>query len=386
MSTRFNTEACDLCGAPLEPCYTPVASLRQARVVCCTGCGLLQSVYGEDNDPRSPSLSCDADWGNVRHGKGARLPAARRVLQRHLEGVHQVLDVGANRGDFVLWVRDRLPGAFIHAVEPDPRVTDAYRERGDIQLSPARFEDASLEAGRYDLVYCSHTLEHAASASGMLRGIHTAMAPGGLLFLEVPCVDALGDSDIVEEFFIDKHTFHFDRPLLVDFVTQCGFEILEGAQDTDPYNITLLARRGEIGGEFSPTLNRYLVNLDLIRGYARRLQDNRARLERVVRDVLEPLAARQRVGYWGAGRIFDALVKYGGLSPEGVHVLVDRYLSGLVPETHGIPIHPPRRIPVAEPQVVIILARSSTAQIHQELERMGVRWTIGFGELLAQCP
>ncbi|MCJ2078269.1 class I SAM-dependent methyltransferase [Methylobacterium sp. E-016] len=355
-------------------------------VFVCSQCGLTQSGFQPYARDRRQTLSADADWGNVRHGKGLRLQAVRGLVEGlDLSRVSDILDVGSNRGDFVRWVQQRHPHAAIWAVEPDERIID-YRHSPGVNYRKGKLEDSDLPQEKFGFVYNCQTLEHSNSAVAMLQTIWRAMRPGALMLLDVPNISSIGHSDIVEEFFIDKHVFHFDPSSLRRLVEAAGFEIVSPRGGEDPFNITLFARKIEMMpepsgyGQGTPPLD----NAALIRAYADTLHRNRERLARLVETKLRPLAKRQRVAYWGAGRIFDALVKYGGLTSSDLHLLVDKYLAGLMPETHGIPIQRPETLRLHEPQVVIVLARSGESAIASRAYAMGIRHVLKFSELLEQ--
>ena len=53
--------------------YKPVNSKRGMSVGVCKDSGLIQSFQTKEKpSKRIQSISCDADWGNIRHGKGLR--------------------------------------------------------------------------------------------------------------------------------------------------------------------------------------------------------------------------------------------------------------------------------------------------------------------------
>lgn len=84
--------------------------------------------------------------GHVFHH---RLSAA--VEHRHLSTlpVNLVIDVGANRGQFSLLMRDLFPAAQIHAFEPLPGPADVYEtclaQKEGVRLTRAALSDASGE-------------------------------------------------------------------------------------------------------------------------------------------------------------------------------------------------------------------------------------------------
>ena len=129
------------------------------------------------------------------------------------------------------------------------------------------------------------------------------------------------------------------------------------------------------------------MHLDLIEhaNYINNLEENRKILKKVV-TKLEPFLARQKVAFWGGGRIFDALVRYGGLDPKKLLCVIDKYLWPIVPEVHGIKIHRPEYLKMAQPDVIVILARSSLEEIAREIRLFGFRRTvIPFTDLLQEA-
>ena len=118
--------------------------------------------------------------------------------------------------------------------------------------------------------------------------------------------------------------------------------------------------------------------------YSCTLDANRAKLRRLVEQKLRPLAKVQRVGYWGAGRIFNALCRYGGLRPGDVYCLVDRHLQSIVQTTEGVAIQRPERLKRLDPQVLVILGRVSAEAMRKEARELGVVNVVTFAELMEQ--
>ncbi|MHA1360794.1 MAG: class I SAM-dependent methyltransferase, partial [Candidatus Helarchaeota archaeon] len=166
-----------------------------------------------------------------------RLHAVTKILGSFIpwNGIRNVLDVGSNRGDFVKWLQTKNLVTDIVAVEPDRNIIDDYKSLPNLTLYIDKLEKINLPSSYFDLVYCAQTLEHAESASAMLEQIQDCMKIGSHLFLEVPNIDILRSDDIVEEFFMDKHKFHFNHSLLRDYLNILGFEI--AYDSTDIFNI-----------------------------------------------------------------------------------------------------------------------------------------------------
>ena len=207
------TLSCDLCGATsFEQVYAAQHSARKLTVSLCTNCGLLQSLPRIDRAERKvATVSAGADWGNLRYGKGFRAEANLATLQPFLPKNKpiRVLDVGANRGAFALELKSHYPKAQIIGIEPDERVVGAWAGQPGFTWLNARLEQTRLEDEGFDLIYSCHTLEHLKSARDALLAHRAALAPNGYLLVEVPNAALLSSNDIVEEFFIDKHLYHF---------------------------------------------------------------------------------------------------------------------------------------------------------------------------------
>jgi len=123
-------------------------------------------------------------------------------------------------------------------------------------------------------------------------------------------------------------------------------------------------------------------NISKIRQYKSILEVNRTRLSNVAQQI-SVIAKRQRVGIWGAGRIFDALVRFGGLNTEGM-LIVDDYLAGKVHSVHGAALNRSSIFRVDKPQVLFVLAKSSASQIEKVARSFGVKNIVTFDEMLSQ--
>ena len=380
--------SCDYCNAELgRTLYSPLNSRRGASVYICSHCSLVQTKYelNPNNSEKKKAISSDADWGNVRHGKGIRYVEAKVYLDPILHQLKpgRVLDIGSNRGDFI---KDVLTKAYVEkvvAVEPDTSLKldyNSFLENPRLDAYWNRFEDCTI-LDKFDFIYSCQTLEHASSASAMLQSSFNILETDGLMYVEVPNIEILSDPRGVEEFFIDKHTFHFSAQVLVNMATTCGFSL---AQDlgSDKYNIKLLFSKSKPLDH--PILSNYDSLVDLVSAYPGIIRENRRLLAYLVESRLRPLSRRQNVAYWGANRIFDALVNYGGLVKDDVFMLVDTHMAGKLKQSSGFPIEHPDYLRVKEPQVCVVLARSSEDLIASLAYDMGLRHVLKYSELLDQ--
>ncbi len=384
--------SCDICNSThLTLAYVVPDTTRGLRVYICKNCSLVQSRPRIDHVKLRPqAVSSGANWGNVRYGKGLRVKNALANIKKYnlLNNVSQILDVGSNRGSFVQEIESLFPNAFIDGIEPDGRVIGDYKDASNLNLTVDRIENVSLEEKKYDFAYCSHTLEHLKSPVNTLTAIRQSLKKGAFIYLEVPNIELIHSVDIVEEWFIDKHLFHFSWETLEMAVKTAGFVIKERFNKEDHTNLSLLAfvpptpipiaKLPTIKTDplhFSPTIK--------IKGYEQRLANNRKQLLQVATEI-ERAAQNTRIAFWGTGRIYDSLVRYGNLNQEDIVAIVDRHLAKRVDSLHNKTVHKPEYLKEIQPDVVIVTARIYFEEIKEELSQLvPTAKSVSLGDLLA---
>jgi SAM-dependent methyltransferase len=378
---------CDFChSSQLQDCYSVPDSAIGMVIQTCINCGLVQSKQTKPNPvERIVSTSSGATWGNIRHGKGLRLEKAIPIINsmQNWDMVRSILDVGANRGDFIKWILSQKPQTVITAVEPDLRIVEPYENLPSVNFIGKRFENTELPENSFDLVYLSHTLEHADSASEMLIKILKLLRSGGTLFLEVPNLDIINSQDIFEEFFIDKHRFHFERGNLCAYLRSIGYKIEYGDGDEDQFNITILANKADnmLVSSFNYAPKNQSNFEEQLLNYKTNLEQNREKLK-LASQKIQALISRQKVAFWGAGRQFDALIRFGGIDTSKIKFLVDEHLWKYLKEVHGVTIHRPEELKIYQPQIVVILARGSEDEIARKARRLDIKNVIKLRDLL----
>lgn len=380
---------CDFCGSKdLEYIYRPIRTIRDSSVHICNNCGLVQTIYGPHTRDRSPRISGDADWGNVRWCKSFRLDDISSKIKKFLENKPSpnVLDIGCSRGDFLRWIESEYPEANVMGVEPDERLASSYDSKLMKKIVFQRFEFVDFRLKKFDFIYCVQTLEHAASAKEMLTKITDLLSDDGVAFIEVPNLNVLSHENSIEEFFIDKHSYHFTESNLLPFLEEIGLNVIDSHAAYDRNNVAVYVKK-----DLSAKSNVWqykiskkdTVNIrNLIKNYEKIVKKNRSKLCDVVSKINQ-LNGRMRVAFWGATTIFDLLVKYGKLEPSKVNLLVDTYLHRFADTVHGVKIESPDCIQKYEPDVCIVLARFSAIKIAKEAKSYGVRNVITFDQLIS---
>jgi len=367
------TDTCELCNrAALDPIYKPERSTRDLTIYLCGACGLLQSLPRADRAARAPAaVSGGADWGNVRYGKGFRTQIALDALRRHCDFASDftLLDVGSNRGSFARALLAAAPQMHLTAVEPDERVAASCAGLPRTQLIEERIENVALEGRRFDAVHSCHTIEHLIHPMRTLLDHHRTLKDGGILVLDAPNTALLASDDIVEEWFIDKHLYHFSARTLTRMIEAAGFTILEHPDPKDRSNLFFVARKNADKPAFvGSDLLEVDYATDLMATYIANRARNMAALTAVAAELLS--LAPRRVAMWGAGRLFDSLVTYGRFDATALAVLVDKHLKAHVGERHGCTLTGPEDLAQANPGVVVVMSRDFASEIAAEVGRL----------------
>ena len=390
MQAPVQVDNCDFCGRnSLTFAYQPEGSTRGLKVHVCRHCGLVQSTPRIDRTEKrhDAAVSGGADWGNVRYGKGFRTQAAMEALTRHVRFADKIalLDVGSNRGRFTAAFLEVAPQADVTAVEPDERYADSCAALPRTKLIRSRIEDARLPGASFDVVHSCHTIEHLAHPFTSLKDHARVLKPGGLLVLDAPNIALIGGDDILEEWFIDKHLYHFSETTLTRMIEAAGFTILERPDAKDRINLLIVAQKsGKPIAAIAADPMEVARADNLIASYVRMRAANCAALANAAREIegLKP----QRVALWGAGRLFDSLVRTGGFDPSNLALLIDAHLIAHMDSRHGVRLSPPHALSGAMVDVVVVMSRGFADEIVGEAKRLAPKaHIILYADLLARA-
>jgi SAM-dependent methyltransferase len=154
------------------------------HVYDCTGCRLRQTDVSKVDDA-ALSLYYRLEYRAVaRIGVGepghrwyrARASALAKLASENLNRTPaRVFELGAGYGYNLLAVRDSFPDAQLFTDELDESIA-----------LPEFISRATLSDGDFDLVILSHVLEHFRDPKSLIRSANDALAPGGVLIIEVP--------------------------------------------------------------------------------------------------------------------------------------------------------------------------------------------------------
>ncbi len=389
-SQESGSARCDLCDSEqLSLLYHPRETARGLAVYQCQCCNLLQSLPRIDHvHKRQVRLSSEADWGNIRYGKGFRSESAIKNIGKALglSTLRTCLDVGSNRGAFVRALREKAPSAHILAIEPDGEITDEYQDLPNVETVIERIEHLTLPQNHFELVHCSHTLEHLANPKQTLHKLFESLTTDGVIFLEVPNLQGIGRKDMIEEWFIDKHLYHFSHETLLAYVKTIGVDGSAVSFQSSPDYLTVVIKK-DLPLSYQPVLEKASqktldATVELVRRYEKTLQTNRQTIKAAAEFIVAQ-ADTHRILLWGAGRIFDCLVRFGGLDVKKIVGLVDKHLVNYVEERHGLRLFKPAELLALKPDLVLIASRAFEDEIRAELAKLLPQCrALSFSELL----
>ncbi len=226
--------------------------------------------------------------------------------------------------------------------------------------------DAGYQA---DLIVANNVLAHAPDLDDFLGGIRTALAPDGVVSIEVPRLECLIADNQFDTIY-HEHFSYFSLPTLADalarrelFVTDVQWLPTHGGsmRVTACHAAVGLDRNG-----FERALDQ-AADLDLT-GYRERPAELRHR----VRESLELLRGEgKRIAGYGAPAKATTFLTYCGINAETIEFIVDstpakqgRYQPGA-----RIPILPPEALAERQPDVILVLPWNWRDEIAAKIER-----------------
>lgn len=321
---------CDKCNSKLnEQKYTPKKTQRGCEVLVCDKCGLAQTFYTEVYSSRPPgNMSCNADRSSIRYTKTLIARDYQKVIDIATSNFSSksnisVLDIGSNRGSFLHFFTKKFVNANFLCIEPDADVVDYTPVNGSVIID--RVENTQLPKSFFDLVYCVHTLEHVVSATSTLRKLYECLKNNGSLILGVPKLELY--DDVIEELFIDPHTFHFRHIDIIDYALKVGFSV-RYLSPRNHNDVIAVLEKTQTGGRkfYKPD---YISEPFHITKYEKLLAANRKKFDKMAAKVSE-ISKSRPILIWGAGRIFDCLYKQPSWKPSNIKVY-DKYIRDILP-------------------------------------------------------
>jgi len=365
---------CSFCqSSNLEEIYKPIRSKIGLEVLLCKTCGLVQSkskkrskkIVGQGQKVIT-RLSCDADYSDVRVGKAQMVAEAQSLIKQiDKSEINKVLDICSARGDFARFALSYFNIKSIDCLDPDKYMTLSYKDDPRINLTIGIYSDLKISK-KYDLIYSCHTLEHYRNPAKKLAFMVDNITDEKYLLLDVPNIETISDNRNIDEFFYDHHRFYFNRELLTNFLLAQGMELI--SENESLYSIKLLMKKTGriIKKKLSKDYTRF--NKELIRKYYKNIQTNRNKLPEAVR-MINKIIINKKNAIIGCGRIFDALITYGGLDINSFNFLIDNFLINASKKLYGKKLYTSDILKAEPVDNILLNVRSSTSNLAKELSK-----------------
>ncbi|HLO96445.1 MAG TPA: methyltransferase domain-containing protein [Burkholderiaceae bacterium] len=285
-----------------------------------------------------------------------------------------VLDIGCSLGYTLSLFK--TAGHPVQGIEPSERLAQRASAQGIPVSAGFISESTELPPGQ-GLVILSHVLEHLKNPLGILKRIRGAMAPDGLLFIEVPAIELFDEQDLFQFFF--EHVNYFSLGSLGNLMHLAGFEAVEHVvfqndDGTAPFCPTL-ATLWRPSDRRHPLIDRQARDFAVLRKYAALVERSQQVIQAKIADLL---AEGAQIGIWGGGTLTAQLLAQTDLRHQ-----LDRVAAVFDndPKKHGERIegirilHPDAteaQALLASALPVVIGSWSSHSEIKEQLGRLGV--------------
>ena len=218
------------------------------RTVICRRCGLAWS------DPRPHDARSFYETAYRVEYKGTYEPSPQHVLRAGKTALdrlsrmpplgdapRRMLDAGSGGGEFA-YLLARL-GHHVRGIEPNRGYAEYSIRQYRLAIDVGFVQDVALEPASFDVVTAWHVLEHTESPSSVLEALARALAPGAVMVVEVPNVEATCQSPA--NTFHEAHLYSFNVASLTGVAGKAGLEHVGHTLSPDGGNITMRLRRRE---------------------------------------------------------------------------------------------------------------------------------------------
>jgi 2-polyprenyl-3-methyl-5-hydroxy-6-metoxy-1,4-benzoquinol methylase len=193
-----------VCGSSARRTKLVVQTTRRFEIDCCTACGLafalprpseeeLVKFYTSDyfsHPGASEKLIGYSDYAGMGELNARAMWRTFRDEIAAPDLPKSLLDVGAATGGFI--DEARKDGWTTEGVELSEEAARIAREEFGVTVHHGDVFSPALAGRRFDVVTMWHVLEHCIDPLGVLRQARSLLAPGGMLFVELPNWNSLG--------------------------------------------------------------------------------------------------------------------------------------------------------------------------------------------------
>jgi SAM-dependent methyltransferase len=303
---------------------------------------------------------------------------AEKMVRNHTKSRDDlIIDIGCNNGLFLGYCKDK--GARVLGIDPADNLTALAAKKGiDIVGEYFGTTTGKMVAQNYPgaaVITTTNTFNHIDDLHDFMNGITKVLAPEGIFVVEVPhALDLIEKNEFdtiyhehVSEFtirsFVELYRFFDLEVFKIDLLPIHGGSVRVYAQ-----------RRGgarPIESTVAESLAReeaaVLFSRETYMAFAERVKTIRAELLTLLADLK---AQGKTIAGYGAPAKGNTLLNYYGIGPDTLPYLVDRneLKHGLYSPGMHIPVVPPSRILVTQPDYLLLLAWNFADEIIEQQE------------------
>ncbi len=295
-----------------------------ANILCCRECGFVYASPVPSQEVLARYYAAFANYEN-RYQPGG---APGYVSREHFEQVHtmirgrfpspfkgRVLEIGC--GVAYLLSLFKADGWDALGIDPSKRCGELSKELYDVDCLTGSYSFSLLrDQEPFDLIILSQVLEHLISPQEVVSDLTRFLAPGGLLYVEVPNIYY---PDCEMGYYNFEHLNYFTPNTLASLMQRYGFSYdYPYTYGRHPLHYTWkMAPQPRISVE-----NEFTLASDVVRKYDKTAQEEIERLQRKIRYILARTAPG-RVAVWGAGIHTSQLLSFTGLSSRHLCCIFD---------------------------------------------------------------
>lgn len=136
-----------------------------------------------------------------------------------------ILDVAGGYGELSSWFSSR--GYSNITMLDMKRECAQFAADSGLRVIEGNLFDRPLGGETYDLILCSHTLEHFIDLDAAMAVMREALAPGGYLYLEVPDVEEYAELDRAPYHFLTyEHVCHFSEKTIYNLAARFHMQVI----------------------------------------------------------------------------------------------------------------------------------------------------------------
>lgn len=302
-----------------------------------------------------------------------RFPETARVIREFLPDLTaRILDVGCSNGGLLQALKERGYSELL-GIDPSPVCAETAREIYGIRVLTGDLATLPAGIGQFDLIILGSVLEHVRDLRSALTTLKGMLAPGGLLYIEVPDATTFARvPDAPFQEFSIEHINFFSPMSLTSLLGASGFSAVKLLQTSFEQNADKLVHevRAAFRKEESPLpaapVHDVQTERELV-AYIDRSREVERGIHRAINRLLE--SGRPFV-VWGVGTHTQRLMCTSRLSQGHIAAFIDsnpRYQGKLL---NGIPILAPAALKERSEPILVssrVFQREIETQIREEL-------------------